>query len=133
LVIFVKAPPEEGIVEQSAAIFAHVRRPIGYTLVHATYGTGSIEEVVCSRYATTGRHGTRKQGLQVDSVDGSIQPLQFSRRLEKMIKTVALASAILAGSASAFAPALTNGRISTAIAAEKSQALPFMNRPPLVS
>ena len=50
-----------------------------------------------------------------------------------MVKIAALAATLLAGSASAFAPALNNGRASTAIQAEKSQALPFMNRPPLVS
>jgi light-harvesting complex I chlorophyll a/b binding protein 1 len=40
--------------------------------------------------------------------------------------------ALLAGSASAFAPSATNGRVSTAVAAEKSAALPFMNRPALL-
>ncbi len=49
-----------------------------------------------------------------------------------MMKIAALAT-LLAGSASAFTPSISNGRVSTAIAAEKSQALPFMNRPPLVS
>ncbi len=48
-----------------------------------------------------------------------------------MVKIIALAS-LLAGSASAFAPS-QNGRVNTAIAAEKSQSLPFMNRPALVS
>ena len=47
-----------------------------------------------------------------------------------MLKFTALA--LLAGSASAFAPS-TSGRATTAIAAEKSQSLPFMNRPALVS
>ena len=49
-----------------------------------------------------------------------------------MMKIAAIAT-LLAGSASAFSPAASNGRLSTAVAAEKSQALPFMNRPPLVS
>lgn len=48
-----------------------------------------------------------------------------------MVKLVALTATLLAGSASAFSPA-RNGRVSTAIAAEKSQALPFMNRPALL-
>ena len=49
-----------------------------------------------------------------------------------MVKLVALTASLLAGSASAFAPA-RSGRVNTAIAAEKSQSLPFMNRPALVS
>ena len=49
-----------------------------------------------------------------------------------MMKIAAL-TALLAGSVSAFAPSSTNGRVNTAIAAEKSAALPFMNRPALVS
>ena len=48
-----------------------------------------------------------------------------------MMKIAAIA-ALLAGSASAFSPS-ANGRVSTAISAEKSAALPFMNRPALVS
>jgi len=51
---------------------------------------------------------------------------------ENMMKIAAFV-ALLAGSASAFAPSATNGRVSTAVAAEKSAALPFMNRPALVS
>jgi len=49
-----------------------------------------------------------------------------------MMKIAAIA-ALVAGSASAFAPSASNGRVSTVIAAEKSAALPFMNRPALVS
>mmetsp|Transcript_16297 Transcript_16297/g.18892 ORF Transcript_16297/g.18892 Transcript_16297/m.18892 type:complete len:222 (-) Transcript_16297:338-1003(-) len=48
-----------------------------------------------------------------------------------MVKLVAL-TALLAGSASAFTPSASNGRVNTAIAAEKSQSLPFMNRPALL-
>jgi len=48
-----------------------------------------------------------------------------------MMKIAAIA-ALLAGSASAFAPSTSNGRVSTAIAADKSAALPFMNRPALL-
>ena len=48
------------------------------------------------------------------------------------MKVAAITSAVLAGSASAFAPA-HKGRASVAINAEKSAALPFLNRPPLVS
>merc|ERR1719162_152337 len=47
------------------------------------------------------------------------------------MKIAALAT-LLAGSVSAFAPSINNGRVTTAIAAEKSQALPFMNRPALL-
>jgi hypothetical protein len=47
-----------------------------------------------------------------------------------MMKITALS--LLAGSAAAFAPAQV-ARTSTALSAEKSKALPFMNRPPLVS
>jgi light-harvesting complex I chlorophyll a/b binding protein 1 len=47
------------------------------------------------------------------------------------MKFAAIAS-LLIGSASAFAPSANSGRVSTAIAAEKSQALPFMNRPALL-
>jgi light-harvesting complex I chlorophyll a/b binding protein 1 len=47
------------------------------------------------------------------------------------VKFIALAATLLAGSASAFTPSV-NGRASTAIAAEKSQSLPFMNRPALL-
>jgi light-harvesting complex I chlorophyll a/b binding protein 1 len=48
-----------------------------------------------------------------------------------MMKIAAIAT-LLAGSASAFSPSISNGRVNTAIAAEKSQALPFMNRPALL-
>jgi light-harvesting complex I chlorophyll a/b binding protein 1 len=48
-----------------------------------------------------------------------------------MVKLAAITAAILAGSASAFSP-VNNGRASTAIAAEKSASLPFMNRPALL-
>ena len=41
--------------------------------------------------------------------------------------------ALLAGSAAAFAPAAPSARTTVALSAEKSKALPFMNRPPLVS
>lgn len=47
-----------------------------------------------------------------------------------MMKIAAIA-ALLAGSASAFSPS-SNGRVSTAINAEKSASLPFMNRPALL-
>eukprot|EP00986_Skeletonema_menzelii_P012361 scaffold6802_cov144-Skeletonema_menzelii.AAC.10 len=47
-----------------------------------------------------------------------------------MMKITALS--LLAGSAAAFAPAQV-AKSSTALSAEKSKALPFMNRPPLVS
>jgi len=49
-----------------------------------------------------------------------------------MFKIAAVITSLLAASASAFAPSSFNGRASTAIAAEKSQSLPFMNRPPLL-
>lgn len=49
-----------------------------------------------------------------------------------MVKFIALAATLLAGSASAFTPSI-NGRVNTALSAEKSQSLPFMNRPALVS
>lgn len=48
-----------------------------------------------------------------------------------MVKVVALA-ALLAGSVSAFAPVANNDRASLALNAEKSQALPFLNRPALL-
>lgn len=44
---------------------------------------------------------------------------------------IATIAALLAGSASAFSPS-SNGRVSTAINAEKSASLPFMNRPALL-
>jgi hypothetical protein len=50
-----------------------------------------------------------------------------------MVKFAALATAVLAGSASAFAPAGSSFNRNVALNAEKSQALPFMNRPALVS
>lgn len=48
------------------------------------------------------------------------------------MKLSTVTAALLAGSASAFAPSVNNGRVNTAMSAEKSQALPFMNRPPLL-
>lgn len=48
-----------------------------------------------------------------------------------MMKIAALAA--VAGTAAAFAPAAPAARTSVALSAEKSQALPFMNRPALVS
>lgn len=48
-----------------------------------------------------------------------------------MVKYIALAATLFAGSASAFTPSV-NGRASTVIAAEKSQSLPFLNRPALL-
>jgi hypothetical protein len=50
-----------------------------------------------------------------------------------MMKLATLSAALLAGSASAFAPAQQSGRAMTTLSAEKSQSLPFMNRPALVS
>jgi hypothetical protein len=41
--------------------------------------------------------------------------------------------ALLAGSASAFTPAQQSSRAATSLQAEKSKALPFLNRPKLVS
>ena len=41
--------------------------------------------------------------------------------------------ALIAGSASAFAPAQQSSRAATSLQAEKSTALPFLNRPKLVS
>ena len=51
------------------------------------------------------------------------------------MKFLALSAAIVAGSASAFAPATVSPRATTttALNADKSQALPFMNKPALVS
>lgn len=48
-----------------------------------------------------------------------------------MMKFAALA--LLASSASAFAPAQQSARAVTSLAADKSASLPFMNRPELVS
>ena len=48
-----------------------------------------------------------------------------------MMKIASLA--LLAGSAAAFAPAAPAASTSVALNAEKSAALPFLNRPPLVS
>jgi hypothetical protein len=50
-----------------------------------------------------------------------------------MAKFTALATAVLAGSVSAFAPAKSAFNRNVALSAEKSKALPFMNRPALVS
>jgi hypothetical protein len=49
-----------------------------------------------------------------------------------MMKFAALV-ALLAGSASAFAPSTSSARAVTSLNAERSQSLPFMNRPELVS
>lgn len=49
-----------------------------------------------------------------------------------MMKFAALSAALLAGSASAFAPSVNNGRASLVLNAEKSASLPFMNRPALL-
>ena len=49
-----------------------------------------------------------------------------------MMKFAAVAS-LLASSASAFAPAQQSATSVTSLNAERSQSLPFMNRPPLVS
>mmetsp|Transcript_41297 Transcript_41297/g.46936 ORF Transcript_41297/g.46936 Transcript_41297/m.46936 type:complete len:223 (+) Transcript_41297:40-708(+) len=49
-----------------------------------------------------------------------------------MVKFAALAASVLLGSASAFTPAQSNVQRNVALRAEKSQALPFMNRPPLL-
>lgn len=50
-----------------------------------------------------------------------------------MVKFAALTAALLAGSASAFAPANSAFSRNVALNAEKSKSLPFMNRPALVS
>ena len=49
------------------------------------------------------------------------------------MKLFSLAATALLGTASAFAPAAVNQRGTVAVQAEQSKALPFMNRPPLVS
>jgi|UniRef100_A0A7S1Z6B0 hypothetical protein len=49
-----------------------------------------------------------------------------------MVKIAAFAAALLAGSASAFAPAPAGRANNVALAAEKSASLPFMNRPALL-
>jgi len=49
-----------------------------------------------------------------------------------MVKITALAATLLFGSASAFAPAQFDAKRNVALRAEKSQALPFLNRPPLL-
>ena len=48
------------------------------------------------------------------------------------MKFLALTTAVLAASASAFAPSSASSRATTSLNAEKSQALPFMNKPALV-
>merc|ERR1719416_151889 len=48
------------------------------------------------------------------------------------MKFTALSVALLAGSASAFAPVTRSGRSNVALNAEKSASLPFMNRPALL-
>jgi hypothetical protein len=45
----------------------------------------------------------------------------------------AFITALLVGSAAAFAPAQQSSRAATSVQAEKSVSLPFMNRPKLVS
>jgi len=53
---------------------------------------------------------------------------------ETMVKFAALSVALLAGSASAFTTSTASSRAgSVALSAEKSQSLPFLNRPALVS
>lgn len=49
-----------------------------------------------------------------------------------MVKIAALTAALLLGSACAFAPHGSKGAASLSLNAEKSKALPFMNRPPLL-
>ena len=49
------------------------------------------------------------------------------------MKLFSLAATALLGTASAFAPAAVNQRGTVAVQAEQSKALPFMNRPALVS
>lgn len=49
------------------------------------------------------------------------------------MKYAALITAVVAGSASAFVPVSTGSRAAVALNAEKSQSMPFMNRPALVS
>merc|ERR1719183_56221 len=49
-----------------------------------------------------------------------------------MMKFAAVAAALLAGSASAFAPAQDGMRLSSSLNAERSKSLPFMNRPALL-
>lgn len=52
-----------------------------------------------------------------------------------MIKAALLSTALLIGTTSAFSPSTNNGRLITSLKAdaiEKSQALPFLNRPPLL-
>jgi hypothetical protein len=58
---------------------------------------------------------------------------QIKQSTVKMVKFAALTTAVLVGSTSAFAPAGSLSRNAMALNAEKSQALPFMNRPALVS
>jgi len=50
----------------------------------------------------------------------------------KMVKIITLTAALLSGSASAFAPLGGKDTVSLTLNAERSQALPFMNRPPLL-
>jgi len=56
----------------------------------------------------------------------------FRSQLVKMVKIAAFACALLVGSVSAFAPASQGSNRNVALNAEKSKALPFMNRPPLL-
>ena len=50
-----------------------------------------------------------------------------------MMKYAVAVAALLAGPASAFVPAQQPSSVSTALYAERSTSLPFMNRPKLVS
>lgn len=49
-----------------------------------------------------------------------------------MVQLTTLAAALLTGSACAFSPQNVNGRVSLSLNAERSAALPFLNRPPLL-
>ena len=63
----------------------------------------------------------------------ALVPIRLVSILISTMKYAALISALLASSASAFAPAQQSSRGVTSLQAEKSQALPFMNRPKMVS
>ena len=62
-----------------------------------------------------------------------LKPSTQTQHCGKMVKIAAVALAVLAGSASAFAPSAPRANSNVVLNAEKSTALPFMNRPPLVS
>jgi hypothetical protein len=49
------------------------------------------------------------------------------------MKLAIVSAAILAGSASAFAPAQQGNRVETSLNAEMSKSLPFMKKPAMVS